>query len=295
MRIISFSGDDAGIKAGREDPTTGSSELEFRGSSIRIRDSIQASITTSVNLNLTIQASLPLPFNKTLIFYARRGVSQLIKIYIARHGETPWNEQGRIQGRSDPELSSKGLDQSLALRDQLKDQAISAIYTSTLQRSIHTAEPLAEHLSLSIQRQPELDEIAFGMLEGMWFPHFDEESKAEWERFKNDRFVYRIPGAENYADVADRIRPLMNRILQEHQGQEVLIVGHRVVNRLLIGMLLEYPVEIVLKIDQPNDCIYLIKKNGEAKVFYCMDGIKKEGIFLVGQEKLAEQREAERE
>ena len=210
----------------------------------------------------------------------------MIKIYIARHGETTWNEQGRIQGRSDPELSSKGVDQSLALRNQLKDQPISAIYTSTLQRSVFTAQPLADHLGLAMQRQSELDEIAFGMLEGKWLFDFDKEAKEEWERFKNDRFAYHIPGAENYADVANRIKPFMMRILQEHQGQEVLVVGHRVVNRLLIGMLLDYPMEIVLKIDQPNDCIYLIKKNGEAKVFHCVDGIKKEGILLIGQERL---------
>jgi broad specificity phosphatase PhoE len=210
----------------------------------------------------------------------------LIKIYIARHGETTWNEQGRIQGRSDPELSSKGLSQSLSLRDQLKDQALSAIYTSTLQRSIHTAQPLAEHLHLSIQRQPELDEIAFGMLEGKWLLHFDEECKAEWERFKDDRFVYRIPGAENYADVANRIGPFIEKVLKKHQRQEVLIVGHRVVNRLLIGMLLDYPEEIVLKIDQPNDCIYLVKRNGENKVFHCMDGIRKEGLLLIAQGKI---------
>jgi broad specificity phosphatase PhoE len=78
----------------------------------------------------------------------------------------------------------------------------------------------------------------------------------------------------------------MEKVLKEHQRQEVLIVGHRVVNRLLIGMLLDYPVEIVLKIDQPNDCIYLVKKNGESKVFHCMDGIRKEGVFLIGQERL---------
>ena len=210
----------------------------------------------------------------------------MIKIYIARHGETTWNEQGRIQGRSDPELSSKGVDQSVALRNQLKDQSLSAIYTSTLQRSIHTAEPLAEHLSLSILRQPELDEMAFGMLEGKWLFHFDEESKEEWERFKNNRFTYHIPGAENYADVLNRVKPFMERVLKEHQNQEVLIVGHRVVNRLLIGMLLVYPVEIVLKIDQPNDCIYLVERNGETKVFHCMDGVRKEGPLLIGQERL---------
>ena len=208
----------------------------------------------------------------------------MIKIYIARHGETTWNEEGRIQGRSDPGLSSKGYVQSLGLRHHLKDRPLSAIYSSTRQRSILTAEPLANHLGLPIQRQPELDEIAFGMLEGKLFHHFDEELKSEWERFKNNQFIYRIPGAENYADVANRIKPFMERLLRVHEGHEVLIVGHRVVNRLLIGMLMEYPVEKVLKIEQTNDMLYLIQRNGEAKIYHYIDGEIKEGLVLVRRE-----------
>lgn len=208
----------------------------------------------------------------------------MIKIYIARHGETTWNEEGRIQGRSDPGLSPKGYLQSLDLRHHLKDRPLSAIYTSTRQRSILTAEPLANQLGLAIQSQPELDEIAFGILEGKLLHHFDEEIKSEWERFKDDRFVYRIPGAENYADVANRVRPFAERLLQVHEGQEILIVGHRVVNRLLIGMLMEYPAEKVLKIEQTNDMVYLVEKNSEAKIFHYMDGQIREGLVLVGEE-----------
>jgi probable phosphoglycerate mutase len=205
----------------------------------------------------------------------------LIKIYIARHGETTWNEEGRIQGRSDPGLSSKGVSQSLALFHQLKDRPLSAIYTSTLRRSIVTAQPISNHIGLSIQRQPELDEIAFGILEAKLLFHFDEEMQAEWNRFKDNRFTYRIPGAENYADVANRVQPFSEKLLRDHQGQEVLVVGHRVVNRLLIGMLMEYPVERVLKIEQTNDMLYLIERNGEAKVFHYIDGEIKEGVVLI--------------
>ncbi len=208
----------------------------------------------------------------------------MINIYIARHGETTWNVEGRIQGRSDPGLSPKGHDQSLALLDQLKDCPISAIYTSTLQRSILTAQPIAQYLSLPIQRQSELDEIAFGILEGRNLYHFDEVVKNEWERFKENRFTYRIPGAENYADVANRVKPFMEEVLQNHRGREILIVGHKVVNRLLIGMLLEYPFERVLKIEQTNDCLYLIQRNGEARVFHYIDGEVKEGFLPVSQE-----------
>jgi broad specificity phosphatase PhoE len=208
----------------------------------------------------------------------------LIGIYIARHGETTWNEEGRIQGRSDPDLSPRGYAQSQALLEQLKDKPISAIYSSNLKRSFLTAEPIANHLGLRIQRRAELDEIAFGILEGKLLVKFDEALKSEWDRFKDHRFTYHIPGGENYTDVANRIKPFIEKTLQNHEGREVLIVGHRVVNRLLIGMLMEYPLDWVLRIEQTHDCIYLIKKNDEAKIFHYMNGNVREGIVLVGEE-----------
>jgi probable phosphoglycerate mutase len=208
----------------------------------------------------------------------------LIKIYIARHGETTWNAIGKIQGWSDPELSPLGYSQSLALLEHLKDKPLKAIYSSPLQRSYSTAQPIAQHLGLPILQQAELKEIGFGILEGRNLFQFDEELKKEWNRFKDDRFSYRIPGAENYADVANRLNPFLERILHQHEGEEILIVGHRVVNRLLIGMFLEFPLEKTLKIEQTNDCLYLIERNREIKVFHYLDGVVREGLFLVSRE-----------
>ncbi len=107
----------------------------------------------------------------------------MIKVYIARHGETTWNVEGRIQGRSDPELSPKGYSRSLTLVEQLRNSSISAIFTSTLRRSISTAQPLAEYLGLPIQIRPELDEINFGTLEGKVFQEMEEEMRVEWRYF----------------------------------------------------------------------------------------------------------------
>jgi len=153
-----------------------------------------------------------------------------------------------------------------------------------LQRSVLTAQPIAQYLSLSIQRQPELDEIAFGILEGVHLSDVDGELRIEWERFRENRLTYHIPGAENYADVANRLRPFMERILQNHKGQEILIVGHRGANRMLIGMLLNYPLERALKIEQTNECLYLVQRNGEAKVSHFIDGEIRRGLLLVSRE-----------
>lgn len=207
----------------------------------------------------------------------------MIKIFIARHGETTWNAEGRAQGRSDPDLSPKGYDQSLMLMERLKDAPLSAIYTSTLRRAILTAQPIAGHLGLPIHRQPELDEIALGIMEGVQFYDIDEKTKAEWERFRENRLTYRIPGAENYADVSNRVRPFKERILREHEGQEILIVAHRGVNRMLVGLLMELSMEEALTIEQTNDCLYLIERNGKPRVNHYLNGEVREGLLLVGQ------------
>jgi probable phosphoglycerate mutase len=187
--------------------------------------------------------------------------------------------EGKIQGRSDPDLSPRGIAQSLALLEQLKDRPLSAIYTSTLQRSILTAQPIAKFLNLPIQKQPELDEIAFGIMEGVQVFSLSEELRKEWERFKENRFTYHIPGAENYTDVATRLKPFKEKILRDHPGQEILIIGHMIVNRFLIGMLLEYPLEEIQRVEQHNGFIYLVERNGQARVSHFIDGEIREGFF----------------
>jgi hypothetical protein len=56
-------------------------------------------------------------------------------------------------------------------------------------------------------------------------------------------------------------------------------VGHRVVNRLLIGLLLGGSIEEVVNFEQTNDTLYLIRKNGKTEVFHYIDGEVKEGFL----------------
>jgi len=77
----------------------------------------------------------------------------------------------------------------------------------------------------------------------------------------------------------NRVRPFVEKILQNHKGEEVLIVGHRVVNQMLIGVLMDYPPEEMLKIQQSNGCFYLIKKNDETRVFHAINGEMREGVL----------------
>ncbi len=202
------------------------------------------------------------------------------RIYIARHGETIWNVEGRIQGRSDPELSPRGIEQSLVLLELLKDRPLLAIYTSTLKRSILTAQPISHYFGLPIRQRPELDEMAFGILEGKRVLCLDDGMREEWERFKRERFTYRLPQGENYTDVIYRVQPFIEEILRNHRDQEILIVGHRVVNLMLLALLLRYPLEEISKVQQDNGGLYLVEKDGEVKVYHHHDGRMMEGLRI---------------
>ncbi len=62
-----------------------------------------------------------------------------IRIILIRHGETEWNRLHRFQGRSDIPLNPKGNDQAFALALALKNETITAIYSSPLKRALETA------------------------------------------------------------------------------------------------------------------------------------------------------------
>ncbi|GAB6268917.1 MAG: histidine phosphatase family protein [Smithella sp.] len=63
-----------------------------------------------------------------------------MQLVIIRHGETLWNKEGRVQGISDVELSTVGIEQARLLALSLKDHPISVIHTSPLKRALKTNE-----------------------------------------------------------------------------------------------------------------------------------------------------------
>ena len=102
----------------------------------------------------------------------------MTSFWLVRHGQTDWNLAGRWQGQSPdaPPLNEVGLEQVLALRPDLKNIRLSAIYTSDLLRARRTAEVLAEPLGLDVILEPRFREMDLGVWEGM----LGEEIKAKF-------------------------------------------------------------------------------------------------------------------
>ncbi len=85
-------------------------------------------------------------------------IMQMTQVFTIRHGETPWNAEGRLQGHANIPLAPKGLAQAQALAQSLKNHEFTAIYSSDLDRAFQTAECIALHHNIPIKIDARLRE-----------------------------------------------------------------------------------------------------------------------------------------
>ena len=107
------------------------------------------------------------------------------KLIIVRHGQTQMNVEGIFFGKLDPGLNEMGRVQCKKAGDVLNKHGYDAVYSSDLLRAAETAE-LVNYLSLPITFDKRLQEIDFGIFEGMSYKEIDEKYPAECEKSKNE-------------------------------------------------------------------------------------------------------------
>jgi alpha-ribazole phosphatase len=155
------------------------------------------------------------------------GVEQTMRLIFVRHGETEWNATLRYQGHANIPLNDRGRAQARAAAARLATANVAALYTSDLARAAETAAIIGEAFGTMPVVMPELREINVGEWEG----HTPEEL---YRRFPDHMREYdRDPartvriGGESYAMLQERALVALNRIQEQHQRDEtVLVVSH---------------------------------------------------------------------
>jgi broad specificity phosphatase PhoE len=197
-------------------------------------------------------------------------------LYLARHGQSEWNNQQRVTGQLDPALSPKGVEQSRALAQCLEHEHLAAIYTSALQRTRETAQPTAVAKQLAIQSLPALNEIHLGVLQGRFRDERDPQAQAMWAEWQSDMLNHRVPGGESFGDLKQRVTRSLHDILPDHVGQALLIVGHRGTNRVLMGTLMQWPPERWPDLRLRNKFLYRIRLGAAPEIAtFTLSGNKK--------------------
>jgi probable phosphoglycerate mutase len=148
------------------------------------------------------------------------------RIVAIRHGETAWNAESRLQGQLDIPLNARGRAQAQRLAGALRDEGLTAVYSSDLGRAWQTAQALAGPLGLPLQAEPGLRERCFGMLEGLSYAEIDADWPELARRWRSREPDFAPAGAESLTVFFARCTATVSRLVAAHPGQCIALVCH---------------------------------------------------------------------
>ncbi|MGH8062045.1 MAG: histidine phosphatase family protein, partial [Pseudoxanthomonas sp.] len=163
-----------------------------------------------------------------------------MRILLARHGETPWNAEGRYQGQIDIPLSPVGESQATALGKRLQEVEITRAVASPLSRARHTAElALGEARLPMLTTDIELQEIAHGEWEGLLASEINDKDPVRLRAWREQPETVLMPGGESLQQVLDRSWQGLARASEDlGAGDTLLVVAHDAVNRVILCRIL---------------------------------------------------------
>lgn len=166
-----------------------------------------------------------------------------MKMYIIRHGQTPWNARKCLQGRSDVDLNENGIYLAELTGKALRDVTIDMAFTSPLIRAKHTAQCILAGREVPIIEDERLIEISFGIYEGCCYAEENRQVPQQWiENFFHAPQDYvAAPGGESLDDVEKRTRNFMEDICsrKELQDKTILVSTHGCALRGLLNSIRE--------------------------------------------------------
>jgi broad specificity phosphatase PhoE len=195
----------------------------------------------------------------------------MTKVYLVRHGQTEWNKELRFRGRSDIPLNEEGRREAAATADALKEKDIRAIYTSPLRRSIETAQPVAEFFHLEIVPVRELIDISYGDWEGLTYDEVKRRYADTYTMWEQCPDMVQFPNGENLDEVRERSFFAFKGIVEKNPGKSILIIPHRVINKVLLCALLDLNNSQFWKVKQDTGCINLIEYSDQKVVLVKMN------------------------
>lgn len=184
-----------------------------------------------------------------------------MRILLARHGETPWNAEGRYQGQEDIALSATGEAQARALGERLRGVRIDRAITSPLCRALRTAElALGEERAAMLATDAGFMEIAHGEWEGLLAGEIRERDPDRARAWREAPHEVLMPRGESLQHVLDRAWPALERACDGlGDGDTLLLVAHDAVNRVLLCRILGLPLAHLWRFRQAPTTLNLLE------------------------------------
>ncbi len=202
-------------------------------------------------------------------------------LYLIRHGETEGSEVKRYKGNIDVPLSEKGIKQADQVAKYLNRSykshkscnGLEAVYSSPLIRALKSAEIIAKPHGLEPIVIPDLRERSFGIWEGMSFNEIKDKYPEEFEAWTGNPLKYSPIGGESTVEVRDRVVNALDNLLSNHNKEDIAIVAHGGVNRIILCHVMGIPLENIFRIEQDFAAVNIIEFYDKYPIVKLINGV----------------------
>ena len=179
-------------------------------------------------------------------------------VYLMRHGEVANDGEKRYNGHIDIDITQKGVDQMHRLAGLLGGKGLAAVYSSDLIRSTRGAAIISDRVGIPYTPLRELRERSVGAWEGLTAEEIKARFPAQYAAWRADPLNYRPPGGECLVDVSARILPVFKRLVASHREQEIAMLLHGGVNRVILADALGMELLHIFRIEQAFGALNII-------------------------------------
>ncbi|MCC5909877.1 MAG: histidine phosphatase family protein [Clostridiaceae bacterium] len=180
------------------------------------------------------------------------------KLYIVRHGETTWNIEGKTQGVQDSKLTNKGFLQAKLLGERLLKENIEVIYSSNLLRAKSTTSIISNIIKVPYSYESSLGEMNFGDWEGLTISQIKSKYPLAFKKWQDAPQRAYIPKGERLKQAQDRAVNFIKRNLYNSKEDNVLIISHSTIIKLILLHVLNMDLCNYYKLKQDNCSINIV-------------------------------------
>ncbi len=169
----------------------------------------------------------------------------MTSIYLIRHGENEFVGKGKLAGwLPGIRLNEKGRKQAQAMAELFKEVKLKAVYASPLERTMETAQPLADAQNLKITQAPGIGEIQFGTWQGKSLKVL--RKRKLWPVVQNAPSLARFPEGESFPEAQARAVAEIEKLRSNHRGKKdaIACVSHSDVIKLIVAHYLGLPLDL---------------------------------------------------
>jgi probable phosphomutase (TIGR03848 family) len=176
------------------------------------------------------------------------GKTAMSLLLLVRHGENDYVKKGKLAGRlPGVHLNEKGRTQAQAvaqaLCQMLPNSPVKALYSSPLERTMETAEPIAQAFGLEIIPRLGLIETDFGEWQDKSVKQLSRLK--QWKVVQNSPSVFRFPGGESFAETQHRISQELQTLTRMHDPKDVILcVSHSDPIKLAVAYYIGLPLDL---------------------------------------------------